>query len=226
MTAPRLVIFDLDGTIVDSQHEILAAMAYAFGKAGQPAPSREEVLSIVGLSLPQAMAALAPHLPEEETEALADHYRQSFLAARADGRELAPLYPGAIEAIETLAGDPWTLLGIATGKARRGLDHVFSVHPIGRHFATLQTADLHPSKPHPAMIEAALRETGCAPERAVMIGDTEFDMAMGRAAGVATIAVTWGYHPRARLAEAGPSRIVDRYEDLPAAVAEVWSEKE
>ena len=222
MTTPRLVIFDMDGTIVDSQHEILDAMTTAFTAGGHPAPSREAVLGIVGLSLPQAMTALAPHLSEAETLALADGYRQCFLAARNDAGSHAPLYPGALDVIEALAADPWTLLGIATGKARRGVDRFFTMHPIEAHFATIQTADNHPSKPHPSMVEAALSETGCAPGRAVMVGDTEFHIAMGRSAGVATIGVSWGYHPRARLVAAGADLVIDDYAALPAALQMLW----
>lgn len=218
MSAARLVVFDVDGTLIDSQHLILAAMAFAFERAGHPLPSREAVLSVVGLSLPQAMAALASHLPESETLQLAEHYRASFLAGGEDGAP-APLYPGARAALERLAAAPDSLLGVATGKARRGLDHVFAMHGLGRFFATAQTADAHPSKPHPSMLLTALRETGCAAERAVMVGDTEYDVAMGRAAGMATVGVAWGYHPRARLRAAGADAIIDRFDELDAALA-------
>jgi phosphoglycolate phosphatase len=218
MTGSSLVIFDVDGTLVDSQHLILAAMAFAFGEAGYPVPAREEVLSVVGLSLPQAMAALAAHLPEAETLRLAEHYRASFVGGRGGGED-APLYPGALAALERLAVRPETLLGVATGKARRGLDHVFANHGLARFFVTSQTADGHPSKPHPSMLLAALSETGCLAERAVMVGDTEYDIAMGRAAGMATVGVAWGYHPRARLQAAGADTIIDSFDDLDAALA-------
>jgi phosphoglycolate phosphatase len=221
-SGPRLVIFDMDGTLIDSQHEILGAMASAFALAGHVAPSREEVLSIVGLSLPQAMTALAPHLPETETLALVELYRQSFLAARDTDGSVVPLYPGALDVLLALSAEPWMLLGVATGKARRGLDRVFALHAIGGYFVTLQTADDHPSKPHPSMVEQALRETGCPPERAVMVGDTEFDIVMGRGAGVATVGVSWGYHPRERLIAAGADRVIDDIAELPDVLAELW----
>jgi phosphoglycolate phosphatase len=213
----RLVVFDVDGTLIDSQHLILAAMAVAFDRAGHPLPAPEAVLGVVGLSLPEAMAALAAHLPEAETLALAEHYRASFVAGRGDAAE-APLYPGARAALERLEADPGTLLGVATGKARRGLDHVLAHHGLGRFFVTAQTADAHPSKPHPSMLLAALSETGVAAERAVMVGDTEFDVRMGRAAGMATIGVAWGYHPRARLEAAGADAIIDDFDALDAAL--------
>ncbi len=221
MSGARLVVFDVDGTLIDSQHLILAAMEFAFTAAGHPLPEREAVLSVVGLSLPEAMAALASHLPEPETLRLASHYRDSFLTQRQTGGDAAdaPLFPGAMAALQRLAAAPQTRLGVATGKARRGLDHVFAVHGLAGFFATLQTADGHPSKPHPSMLLAALAETGCEPRHAVMVGDTEFDIAMGRAAGMATIGVAWGYHPRARLRAAGADAIIDSFEALDAAVA-------
>jgi phosphoglycolate phosphatase len=218
----RLIVFDVDGTLIDSQHLILAAMAQAFGAAGHPVPDREAVLGIVGLSLPEAMAALAPHLPEPETLGLAAHYRASFVAQReGGGYSQAPLYPGALAALERLAAAPETRLGVATGKARAGLEHVFLAHGLARFFVTAQTSDAHPSKPHPSMLLAALAETGCAADAAVMVGDTEFDIAMGRAAGFATVGVTWGYHDRARLLAAGADVVIDRFDALDGALDRV-----
>lgn len=218
---PRLVIFDFDGTLVDSQHHIVATMAAAFGDAGHPMPAREAVLSVVGLSLPEAMAALAPQLPDVETRALVHHYRERAAADHA-GNESAPLFPGAMPALRRLAAEPRTLLGIATGKARRGLDHALAAHGIAELFITTQTADTHPSKPHPAMVAQALAEAGCEPGDAVMVGDTTFDITMGRAAGVATIGVAWGYHPAAALAEAGADVVIDGFEALSPALDRLW----
>lgn len=225
MTTPRLVVFDIDGTLIDSQQVILAAMAAAFAGAGHPLPAEAEVLAIVGLSLPEAMAALAPHLSAAETLALAGLYREGFVAQRATGgaAAYAPLYPGARDALERLARRPATLMGVATGKARAGLDHVLASHGLGRFFVTTQTADAHPSKPHPSMLRAALAETGCAPEAGVMVGDTEFDVAMGRAAGLGTIGVAWGYHPRARLEAAGADLVIDGFDALDAALETLWA---
>ena len=219
----RLVVFDVDGTLVDSQHLIVAAMAEAFDAAGHALPERARILSVVGLSLHEAMIALAPHLPDTETLRLAGLYRDSFVAQRAAGGEgaQAPLYPGALDALTRLGGAEGTVLGVATGKARRGLDHLFACFPIGHLFATTQTADDHPSKPHPSMLQAALAETGVEAGRSVMVGDTEYDILMGRAAGMATVGVAWGYHPRARLAAAGADVIIDDFADLDAALARV-----
>jgi phosphoglycolate phosphatase len=224
MSETRLVVFDMDGTLIDSQYLILASMRRAFAEAGHPVPSDGEILAVVGLSLPEAMAALAPHLPSDATLDLAGRYRSGFVSQRAAGADAsdAPLYPGARAALERLDADPWTLLGVATGKARAGLDHACAIHDLARFFVTAQTADRHPSKPHPSMLLAALAETGCAADRAVMVGDTEFDIAMGRAAGFATIGVAWGYHPPARLAAAGAHLVIDGFEALDAALETIW----
>lgn len=226
MSTPRLVIFDVDGTLVDSQHHILAAMEGAFAAAGQVAPTPDEVLAIVGLSLPEAMAVLAPGLGADTRAELVARYRDSFVSGRDGGAaEGPPLYPGARAALSRLGAVPDTLLGVATGKARRGLEHIFALHDIGGHFVTTQTADTHPSKPHPSMIHAALYEGGCAADRAVMVGDTDFDILMGRAAGIATIGVSWGYHSPDRLEAAGADAIIDSFEALDAALAGLWTDR-
>lgn len=220
MTGNELVVFDVDGTLIDSQHLIVAAMEAAFAGRGQVAPARDDILGIVGLSLGHAVAALRPDLPDEEIEALAQGYRDAFVAQRARGgaEAHAPLYPGARAALDRLAADPRVRLGVATGKARRGLDHVIESHGLAGFFETMQTADNHPSKPHPSMLETALVETGLPAARAVMVGDTEFDMAMGKAAGFATIGVAWGYHPRARLEAAGADIVIESFDALDAAL--------
>jgi phosphoglycolate phosphatase len=224
MSDRRLVVFDVDGTLIDSQELIVAAMNRAFAAAGHPPPSRENTLSIVGLSLPEAMAELAPHLSEPETLDLAARYRDGFVAQRAAGgsQNHAPLYPGALASLERLARAQDTVLGIATGKARRGLDHVFASHDIGHLFTTTQTADAHPSKPHPSMLLKALSETGVDASRAAIVGDTSFDMEMGRSAGMTSIGVTWGYHPPERLQAAGADVLVDSFEALHAALDAAW----
>ena len=219
----KLVMFDMDGTLMDSQDFILMAMRYAFEQAGHPAPSKADVLSIVGLSLDAAVEVLLPDLDASENHRTVELYRRSFIELREKlgGEAKAPLYPGAIEALERLHRVDEILLGVATGKARRGLDHAYHSHDIGRFFVTSQTADNHPSKPHPSMLLQALADTGVEAARAVMVGDTEFDMEMGRAAGFATIGVNWGYHPVRRLGAADV--IIDDFAELDAALNEIWS---
>ncbi len=223
MSDLHLVVFDMDGTLIDSQAFILTAMKRAFAKAGFPAPKDSEVLAIVGLSLEEAVSTIMPALNAREARDAANLYRDSFVELRAErgGEASSTLYPGARAALERLHAQDETLLGVATGKARRGLDHAYESHDLGRFFVTSQTADDHPSKPHPSMLERALYETGCEAERAVMIGDTEFDIAMGAAAGFSTIAVSWGYHPLERLAQA--DYLIDDFAGLDAVLADIWS---
>lgn len=217
---PWLVVLDVDGTLIDSQNHIHAAMVSAFATVGLPPPAREQVLGIVGLSLPEAVANLAPHVDPEMRAAIVAAYRSGFAAAR--GPTPAPLYPGAAEALQGLAARSGVILGVATGKSRRGLDRLIADHGMQGLFATCQVADDHPSKPHPSMLFAALAETGVPASRAVMVGDTSFDMEMGRRAGVAAIGVAWGYHPRAALAAGGADRIIDGFADLVPALEAVW----
>lgn len=222
MSRQRLVIFDVDGTLCDSQDLIVAAMAGAFAAEGLPCPDRGAVLAIVGLSLPVAMARLAPEHPVEVQTRLVEAYKATFMSERS--RKLAPLYDGVGALIAELSAAPGTLLGIATGKSRRGLRLLLHGHALDQVFVTQQVADDHPSKPNPSMIFAAMAETGIGPERAVMIGDTTFDMEMGRTAGIATVGVSWGYHPVEALMQSGAGRIVDRAAEIPAALEHIWGQ--
>lgn len=220
----RLIVFDVDGTLVDSQAHILAAMALAYQGQGLEPPGRDAILGIVGLSLPVAIARLSPALPPDAQDALVEGYRHGFAGLRTTGRPeiLSPLYPGARALLDTLLGRDDLLVGLATGKSRRGLDHLLALHGLSGAFATEQVADFHPSKPHPAMLQAALAETGTDAENAVMIGDTTYDIEMGRAAGMATLGVAWGYHPAEALADAGADRVVHSYDALAEALETIW----
>jgi len=215
----RLVIFDVDGTLVDSQAAILAAMAHAFGAAGLPVPPREAVLGIVGLSLPEAMAALAPGLSRAEAHDLAALYKAGHRAALHRTAD-APLYPGARDTVGALDGAGF-LLSAATGKSRAGLTRFLTAQGWDRLFLATQTADDAPSKPHPQMVLNCLAGTGVAPERTLMIGDTAFDMEMARAAGCRTIGVAWGYHAPERIRAAGAEVIAESFNEVPALVREM-----
>lgn len=223
MTAPlKLVIFDVDGTLVDSQGDILAAMAHAFERAGHPAPSREATLGIVGLSLDTAFPQLAPDLPAQTHGAMVEWYKEAYveLRSRSGAAVSSPLYPHAAEALAALHAQPETLLGVATGKSRRGLDKLFEAHDLARFFITCQVSDHHPSKPHPAMLQAALSETGVEARDAVMIGDTTYDRDMAKAAGVPFIGVSWGYHDAGELT--GAVAILEDFRDLPEILTTIW----
>ena len=215
----KLVIFDCDGTLVDSQHVIVAAMDAAFRARGLPPPPRAAVLDVVGLSLVPAVARLLPERDESLAEDLAQHYKAAFQDLRADPAHKEPMFPGARAALDRLLARDDVLLGIATGKSRRGVDIMLAREGLVSAFATIQTADTHPSKPHPSMILTALAEVGVEPHRAVMVGDTSFDIEMAREAGVAALGVAWGYHPVAELKEAGAHLIIDDYAALEPALA-------
>ena len=208
----RLIIFDVDGTLVDSQHLICAAMGRAFAGEGLAAPERSAILSVVGLSLPEAMMRLTLKVDEGTVLNLCNAYKGAFGELRRTEPTEA-LYPGALEAIGALAGEG-AVLGIATGKSQRGVRHLLETYDLARHFTTIQTADDAPSKPHPAMIEQALAETGLGPESAVMVGDTTFDMAMARNAGVAGYGVAWGYHKPDVLLAAGACDVAPDFAGL------------
>ncbi|MFK7875089.1 MAG: HAD-IA family hydrolase [Paracoccaceae bacterium] len=217
MSDLRLVIFDVDGTLVDSQDEIWAAMRDAFAAVGLPMPARAAVLGIVGLSLAQAFAQLASDQTGAVQAALVDAYKSSFAARRratAKGQG-SPLYPGARAALDQLQAQDHTLLALATGKSRRGLVGLIEAHDLHGLFASQHCADDHPSKPNPSMVLACLRDTGVAAQRAIMVGDTCFDMDMARAASVATIGVTWGYHSADSL---NADHILTDFADLPGVI--------
>lgn len=198
----RLALFDCDGTLVDSQANICMAMEHCFEQARLAPPDRAAIRRIVGLSVPQAIAALLPEGDAALHLSLAEDYKRAFHALRGKGLVDEPLFEGIGAALDALEADGW-LLGVATGKSDRGLALCLDHHGLKQRFVTLQTADRHPSKPHPAMIEAAIAEAGAAPETTVMIGDTSFDMLMGRAADAHALGVAWGYHAPEELLIAG-----------------------
>ncbi|WP_050931336.1 HAD-IA family hydrolase [Aestuariivita boseongensis] len=218
----RLILFDVDGTLVDSQADIVASMAAAFDHVGLTVPDRAQVLSIVGLSLPRAMEVLAPEADATTHDAMVEAYKRSYMALRAAaGSQISsPLYPGMRDLLDRLNAVPDNILGVATGKSQRGLDALIEGHALAGLFCTRQCADHHPSKPHPSMILQAMAETGVTPAQTVMIGDTSFDMEMARAAGAFAIGVSWGYHPADRLGDA--HILVDRVADLPDTLETIW----
>jgi phosphoglycolate phosphatase len=218
----KLVVFDCDGTIVDSQAGIILSMEHAFKSLRMIPPARERVMSVVGLSLPEAFSALAPEAEYATRVELAERYKAAFRELDRDPSEMDILFPNARETIAGLAGRDDHLLGIATGKSRRGIDRLFNREGWQPYFSTVQTADDHPSKPHPAMLLNAMIETDVAPAATVMIGDTTYDIEMARAAGTAAIGVAWGYHAVAELKEAGADLIVERFEDIPKALDDLF----
>lgn len=222
----HLILFDVDGTLVDSQHMIVSAMTAAFEHEGRPVPPRDAILGVVGLSLVEAMEQLVPGIEAGPAVTLAEAYKSAFSALRASAVRQEPLYPGALEAIARLSARHDVLLGIATGKSRRGVRALMDLHDLHGRFVTIQTADDHPSKPHPSMILTALAETGVSRERAVIIGDSSFDMDMARAAGIRALGVSWGYQSPATLKACGAARILSDYGEVYPALTDLfrWTE--
>lgn len=204
----KLAVFDCDGTLVDGQASICEAMEEAFAAASLPAPDRHDIRRIVGLSLPQAIRLLAPDADGNQHAIIVDAYKDAFRSSRLQGRLQEPLFEGIRDALAHLRATDWTL-AVATGKSDRGLYSCLMLHGIHDWFASLQTADRHPSKPDPAMLEAAMADTGADPADTVMLGDTTFDIAMARAAGVRALGVDWGYHTQDELLAEGAFAVAD-----------------
>ena len=209
----RLAIFDCDGTLVDGQANICMAMEHAFEEAGMMPPPRHATRRIVGLSLVEAMQVLLPNADDTLHRDMAERYKASFFTLRGNGLVDEPLYGGIAALLSELDECGW-MLGVATGKSDRGLERCLDFHDIKGLFVTLQTADRHPSKPHPSMIHLALADAGTTASDAVMIGDTVYDIHMGIAAGCKTIGVGWGYHALDELREAGANYLVETMDEL------------
>lgn len=214
----RLAIFDCDGTLVDSGGSIYQALAETFGEHGIPVPPQGQCRRVIGLSLVEAMAALVPDAASDDHLRLAETYKVKFFQARAGGRVEEPLFDGIAQLLDALEADGW-LLAVTTGKSDRGLGHCLAGHGIADRFVSLQTADRHPSKPHPSMALQAMAEAGAAPQSTVVIGDTVYDMGMARAAGATGIGAGWGYHEAAELLAGGAQAVAAQPLDVLRAVA-------
>jgi phosphoglycolate phosphatase len=214
MSAPlRMVVFDLDGTIVDSQANIVRAVGEVAQILGLPNPPAHQVPRVIGLSLSEALAMLFPGVDASTHKNLDHEYREAFVRLRASPDYQEPLFDGTHELLNALEGAGF-LLGIATGKATRGVRHVLNLHGLTGRFVTIQTPETAPGKPHPGMVLQAMAETGVEPQNTVMVGDTTYDIHMGLAAGVKTVGVSWGNHPADELEAAGAHHLIDRLSDL------------
>lgn len=210
----RLAIWDVDGTLVDSRAVIQACMETAFRECNLPPPDYDATRRIVGLSLHAGIAQIAPpDLGRGRLEHLVDCYRHAFTRLRADPALHEPMYDGALEVLDRLKQDGW-LLAIATGKTHRGLDGLFAKHDIKAYFDTVWCADDGPGKPHPFMVEQAMGALGCVPGQSLMIGDAIHDIAMGRAAGVRSLGVSWGFGRAEELQDAGADEVHHEFRTL------------
>lgn len=208
----RLLIFDWDGTLADSEQRIVAAARSAIDRLDLPARSHEQVRAIIGLAMSEACQVLFPGMRKSQESRFVACYREYYL--RNTGTRV-PLFPGAEATLRGLAAQRYQL-AVATGKGRRGLDRDIASHGLATLFSTTRCADDAPSKPHPQMLEDIMKELDAASDETLMIGDTAYDMEMARNAGVATVAVTCGVHDRERLLEFDPLALLDSIAELPA----------
>lgn len=212
----RLVVFDLDGTLIDSVALIVETVTEAFTAVGQTVPTEQQIRAISGITAREAMGILAPGSDAERVETILQSYRSHYQARAGVSRE--PLFAGALAALDRLQAQPETVLAVATGKGYRGAVTLLERHAIIDRFQSIQTPDHNRGKPDPQMIETAMEEAGIGREATVMIGDTVHDMKMARSAGVKALGVAWGYHEIAELTDAGAHLVIERFDDLDRAI--------
>ena len=219
----RLVVFDVDGTLVDSREILKRASDRAFRELGLAPPSYDALRQIVGLSLHEGLALLAPEQPRAVMDALIEHYKSSFQGLRREPGFLEPLYPGVEVLLAGLKAAGWRI-AMATGKSRRGVEAIVEMHGWADLFETTHCSDDGPGKPHPAMLQAAMAALGKTPVDTVMVGDTAHDVRMAQAAGVRAVAVTWGFHTLEELRASRPDAIAQTFAELEAELARFGAE--
>ena len=205
-----LIVFDWDGTLMDSAAKIVRCFQCAARDVGLPAPADHEIRNIIGLGLTEALDLLLPHADDATRREVVECYRRHFM--HLDTTE-SVLFPGVIEGLDALGAAGYQL-AIATGKSRRGLDRVLRDTAVSRFFCATRCADEACSKPHPQMLHDILGRTGVRPERAVMVGDTTYDLQMAASAAVAGLAVSYGAHERERLLALSPLACLDSFEEV------------
>lgn len=209
-----MVVFDCDGTLVDSQHAIIAATAFALEQEGLVMPPREKVLGAVGLPIEVALKRHAPSADADMLARILDNYRAKSvrLAGQDDRGQI--MFPGMEQIVRWLGAEDNVVMGIVTMKSRRGLNRVVDAYDIRSCFQSLKSADDGPGKPAPDLLLDAMSELGVKHEQTVMVGDTSFDIMMARAAGCYAIGVGWGYQSVEELEEAGAHEIVMTPDEL------------
>lgn len=204
-----LVVFDWDGTVVDSTAMIARSIQKAAADLGLVVPSLEQASHVIGLGLKDALAGAVPDLASDRIDEFSDRYRHHYFAGEPD----IVLFNGIRELLAVLA-EGGARLAVATGKSRRGLDRAFDATGLGMYFSSSRCADETNPKPHPAMLLELTEELAVPPDRTVMIGDTTHDLAMARSARTASIGVTYGAHPREQLARFEPLGLAASVEEL------------
>lgn len=226
MQDPKLIIFDCDGTIVDSEKLIVTAMITAFESQSLSPPASADIRRIIGLSLPLAVEMLSKKSSPELIANISNGYKEAYSDLRDQKGHPEPMFDGALELIRKLNSTDHYILGIATGKSMRGVKKLLERFSLEHIFQTIQTSDNAPSKPDPAMLQQAMSETGIEKHNAVMIGDTTFDMEMAYNAKVPAIGVTWGHHQRHELALHSPGYIIDKFDELEQTIEQSFASLE
>jgi phosphoglycolate phosphatase len=214
-----LIIFDIDGTLIDSVALIIETVTSAFRAVGEPVPTETAIRGISGITAREAMAILAPTATPERVDQIIESYRTHYHGGA--GLAAEPLFAGALAALDRLQQRTDTILAVATGKGYRGAVTLLERHAILDRFHSVETPDHNRGKPDPQMIETAMEKAGASRSETVMIGDTVHDMRMAKAAGVRAIGVAWGYHDVTALIAAGADSIIESFAQLDGAVNEL-----
>lgn len=211
---PKVVIFDWDGTLIDSVDHIAESLHGAATELGYPAREMDAYRDIIGLGIIEALQKLYPGLDRNEIDSIREGYGRYFFSKQTTPQHI---FPGIHELLVDIgAGE--SELAVATGKSRRGLIRALESSGLGAHFATTRCADETRSKPDPLMLQEIIAYFGVAPDEAVMIGDTVYDLEMAQRIGMPSIGVEWGVHKRDRLAAFSPVAIVDDVKALRQAL--------
>jgi phosphoglycolate phosphatase len=209
----KLAIFDLDGTLIDSRGLIHEAMLHAHDRCGMSDPGYDSIRRVIGLGLRQAFVALHPDAPDHVLTQMEAAYVEAFVILRETDTGREPMYAGALDLLSELRADGW-LLGVATGKTRRGVVNIFRKHGLEEVFHASACTDDGPGKPDPFMVLHNLKLAGGEAANAVVIGDSEHDMKMARGAGVRALGVSWGFGAAAELNEAGAHELHHAFDTL------------
>ena len=212
----RLVIFDLDGTLIDSEAPIVQTVGEAFRAVNEPIPDEEAIRAISGITARDALAILAPQADPARVDVLLESYVTHYQARTASSRE--PMFSGAAQALDRLQAAPETILAVATGKGYQSAVTLLEHHGIIGRFNSIETPTHNRGKPDPQMLETAMEKAGVDAAHTVMVGDTVHDMRMAKAGKVKAIGVAWGYHAIDDLREAGADIVLEDFAELDAAV--------
>jgi len=213
----RLIIFDCDGTLVDSQKSIMKAIVIAWENFGLNPPKLSSVLRIIGLSIQDSIRMLEPNLNEKQYEELEKELYNAFVKINEQTKIEEELFPNVVETLNVLNDDK-TYLAVLTGKGRLGLQNTFKNQNIGEYFIATKTSDCGPGKPNPQTMNELIVELGVEKESVVMIGDTTHDILTAKNAFVKSIGVSFGYHSAGELVQAGANQIVNDFSNLPTVI--------